>query len=356
MKFRADELCFPIHQLICVIGRDGVWPAIWKKHWEVPIYKRKAGFDPCNYRGVHMTPQLSKCVERALHPGIFSELVAFGGYGEWQFAYDFGKGSRDALGLVITIRVRKLSFGNKIGVMSSDASGAFDNVPADRLVARMEARGAHESVLRLIITWLEERHAEVVVAGQTSIERPLRDMVFQGIVWGPPLCNIYYCDVRVPICIVGYQESKNADYVNSFKVFDRAVEDSVILAANAECQAGIHGRGKANVVQFDATKEHSLIIHRRSDSDEEMKMLGCIVDCRLTMQKNASTRLRVRCDGVRKPSEEPGDSIQFVIPLICTRLVFCLTLNRNGHLSCQCHSIVRDGCCAGLVSQGVECF
>ena len=44
-------------------------------HWIVPIYKTKAIFQPGNYRGVHLTAQLSKVMERFLGQLWLPELV-----------------------------------------------------------------------------------------------------------------------------------------------------------------------------------------------------------------------------------------------------------------------------------------
>ena len=39
---------------------EGCWPKAWRYHLIVPIFKKNAAFAAGNYRGVHLTPVLSK--------------------------------------------------------------------------------------------------------------------------------------------------------------------------------------------------------------------------------------------------------------------------------------------------------
>ena len=64
LKRCSAALAVPVHKLIQRILEEGEWPSVWASHWLVPIYKRKAAGDPGNYRGVHLTAQISKVCER----------------------------------------------------------------------------------------------------------------------------------------------------------------------------------------------------------------------------------------------------------------------------------------------------
>ena len=74
-------------------------------------------------------------------------------------------------------------------------AGAFDRVDAQRLVLKLQAKGVHQRILKVIESWLGERTAYVCVDGVKSLPFVLRNMVFQGTVWGPDLWNTYYSDV-----------------------------------------------------------------------------------------------------------------------------------------------------------------
>ena len=66
LKKCAAVLAVAVALLARIILRDGVWPNLWKHHWLFPLFKRKSRAEPSNYRGIHLTSQLSKVVERVL--------------------------------------------------------------------------------------------------------------------------------------------------------------------------------------------------------------------------------------------------------------------------------------------------
>jgi hypothetical protein len=65
LKICAVELAVPMLLLAQAILLSGIWPAIWLAHWIVPLYKKNSVFKAENYRGIHLTAQMSKAMERA---------------------------------------------------------------------------------------------------------------------------------------------------------------------------------------------------------------------------------------------------------------------------------------------------
>ena len=66
LKKFAKILALPITILIRKLLREHCWPEIWRLHWILPLYKKKTVSNPNNYRGIHLTPVISKVVERVL--------------------------------------------------------------------------------------------------------------------------------------------------------------------------------------------------------------------------------------------------------------------------------------------------
>ena len=56
-------MALPVYLLGVAIVSKVKWPDNWGVHWIVAIYKKKAVFDPKNYRGVHLTAQLAKVLD-----------------------------------------------------------------------------------------------------------------------------------------------------------------------------------------------------------------------------------------------------------------------------------------------------
>lgn len=193
------ELAKPVSALANIVLAEGRWPEAWIEHWIIPLYKKRSVYLPDNYRGIHLTSQISKVVERLLQQTFMPFVATSVSFGPNQFAYTKEHGARDALAHLALVWLKALSKGRKIGLYCSDVSGAFDRVSVKRLVQKLRAKRMHPAIIDVIVSWLRDRRAYVVVAGERSHEMTLKDMVFQGTVWGPPLWNIFYDDARQAI-------------------------------------------------------------------------------------------------------------------------------------------------------------
>ena len=134
-------------------------------------------------------------------------------------------------------------------------SGAFDRVSARRLLEKLEHKGIPPALRGVFESWLRDRSAKVVVGGGQSAPMTMRNMVFQGTVWGPTLWNLFFEDSREPVNEAGFEEAVYADDLNAFREFDRAEEDSTIVEDCRKLQGGLHARGHANQEVFDPCKE-----------------------------------------------------------------------------------------------------
>ena len=97
----------------------------------VSLYKKKSVYLPDNYRGIHLTSQLSKVMERLLRHLFMPFIAKTVSFGPNQFAYTKEREARDALAHLVLVWLKALSKGRKITVYCSDVSGAFDRVSAE---------------------------------------------------------------------------------------------------------------------------------------------------------------------------------------------------------------------------------
>ena len=256
LKRCHSVLALPVAFLARTILREGRWPRCWTLHWLFPLHKRKAKSDAKNYRGIHLTPQISKVMERVVGKFFLPFMLATGAYGPNQFAYTPKRGLRDSLALNVLEWITALDSGKRIAVYLSDVSGAFDRVDANRLYAVLKSRGLHPQIVRVLSSWLEDRSSVVVVDGCYSDPQRLNNSVFQGTVWGPPLWNCFFESARHSVNSNGYRETVFADDLNSYKVFEGTASDKFMLDSMAACQKSLHRWGEANRVTFDAGKEY----------------------------------------------------------------------------------------------------
>jgi len=192
LKKCATSLGRPVAMLARKILSSGKWPTSWKVHWIPPLHKKKAVFDAKNYRGLHITPQLSKVVERLLGVPLLAFLEATDAYGLNQFAYRKQRGCKDALLLNVLEWLWAFQHDEIIALYCSDVSGAFDRVKSTKLLSKLERKGVPPPMLKLLESWLDDRIANVVVEGCQSSPATINNMVYQGTVWGPPLWNVFF--------------------------------------------------------------------------------------------------------------------------------------------------------------------
>ena len=190
-------------------------------HWIFPLYKKKAVSNPNNYRGIHLTPVLSKVVERVLDIPLDSFCSNTGAYGMSQFAFQRGLSCADLVITLICSWLLALQEGKRVGVYLSDISGAFDKVDTDFLLAKLEATGLNNDFVEFLRSYLSPRDAKVIVNGYESDLMTLANMIFQGTVLGPKLWNVFFKDVDSVVSACGFIAKKFADNLTIFKFFHR---------------------------------------------------------------------------------------------------------------------------------------
>ena len=97
---------------------EGCWPTVWKFHLVVPIFKRGPAFLAGNYRGVHLTPILSKIAEKMIgfHLIPFLQEHAFG---DNQWAFSKGLSSRDLVTMLVLSWILAICTDRKLGDISA---------------------------------------------------------------------------------------------------------------------------------------------------------------------------------------------------------------------------------------------
>ena len=231
-----------------------------------------------------MTPILSKIAEKVIGKRLILHLR--GGYfGENQWAFQTGLGARDLVTALMMKWTLSICTGHKIGAYFSDISGAFDRVCKEYLLAKLNAANVGTKYLNFLDAYLSTREGQVLVEGSSSDLFSISNSVFQGTVLGPTLWNVFFGDVAMPAKSQGGDEAIFADDLNVFHEFDKRASHEEVMQTLAKCRKNFHRWGRANRVLFDAKKEHLLIIHPTMGSGEPIKVLGCLTDVKLTMDK-----------------------------------------------------------------------
>jgi len=135
LRHLAKELALPVSVIARRVFREG-WPARWRVHWLVSLFKRGSVYDPGKYRGIHLSCILSKVIERVVGNPLIMFLQARG-FGDAQWAFRQQSSAKDLVTASVARWVLRICQGFKVGIYIADISGVFDKVSRLLLFANL---------------------------------------------------------------------------------------------------------------------------------------------------------------------------------------------------------------------------
>jgi len=151
------------------------------------------------------------------------------------------------------------------------------------LLSSCSALGVAPAFLDFLNSYLQPREGRVLVEGAISDSLLLCDMVFQGTVLGPRLWNAFFQDIAPSIGEGSQVVELFADDLNVSTSCATEVSNDVLIGDLRDAQQRTHAWGQEHRVSFDPTKEHIKVLHPQFGDDSTFKLLGTLIDCRLTM-------------------------------------------------------------------------
>ena len=152
------------------------------------------------------------------------------------------------------------------------------------MLAKLHSVGVPDVYLDFLSAYLEPRIGYVAVENVLSDVFALSDTVFQGTVLGPTLWNIFFHDVAFASAGPHTTQAMFADDLNVYKIYDNSCSNDDIVSSMEQAKRQVHKWGTRNRVEFDANKEHIVIIHPANGQGEDFKLLGCLIDVQLRME------------------------------------------------------------------------
>ena len=121
----------------------------------IPAHKKKSKFSKENYRPISILPNISKVYERYLYDQIsdyFEDVLS-----KCQCGFRKGYSAQHCLLVMIERWKQMVDCGGVFGALLADLSKAFDCIPHDLIIAKLEAYGFQVDALKLIYDYLSNR-------------------------------------------------------------------------------------------------------------------------------------------------------------------------------------------------------
>jgi hypothetical protein len=170
-------------------------PRDWKLATVTPIYKKGQKSDAANYRPVSLTSIPCKIMETVIKNKLMTHLLDQDLIKPSQHGFMPGRSCVTNLILFLDELTKAVDNGIPADVFYLDFSKAFDKVPRERLIIKLEAKGVTGRLKTWIGNWLTGRTQRVVINGESSESSEVDSGVPQGTVLGPPLFTIHIDDI-----------------------------------------------------------------------------------------------------------------------------------------------------------------
>ena len=223
-EFTFDVLTYCINKSI----ETGDFPDSLKLANIPPVFKKEDPFDKSNYRPVSILPLLSKVYENAIYNQLSDYSESF--LNNILCGFQKAHSMQHALLKLLQSWQQVLDNGGFIGTILMDLSKAYDCIPHNLLIAKLECYGVDKASLRLLVDYVTRRKQLTKIGSSFSSWCHINTGVPQGSILGPLLFNVFTKDL-----FFSTQKSEVCNFVDYSTLFcgDKNL-DLVFLALNSD--------------------------------------------------------------------------------------------------------------------------
>ena len=141
--------------------KKSYFPDVLKKADIKPIYKKNSRTEKSNYRPVSILPNISKIYEKCIYEQLekFFEPI----FSKHQFGFRKGHSAQQCLIFMVEKWKKCLDKGGIFGALLTDLSKAFDCIPHDLLITKLDAYGFDLPPLKFLNSYLSNRKQRIKI-------------------------------------------------------------------------------------------------------------------------------------------------------------------------------------------------
>jgi hypothetical protein len=201
MRETKRQISVPLSKIFRKSIDTGQVPKDWKIARVTPIFKKGIKSLASNYRPVSLTSVPCKILEGLIKDEMMEHLLTNKLINNSQHGFIPGRSCASNLTIFLDTVTKLIDEGSSADIFYLDFAKAFDKVPHERLLVKLEAKGITGKVKEWIREWLRDRSQCVILGEQKSEHSSVDSGMSQGTILGPPLFTVHIDDIDLEMLL-----------------------------------------------------------------------------------------------------------------------------------------------------------